>query len=187
MSVVKTCSAGSCHQPGFLPVTTDCPVLQVTPFSRWERELPKLVGDSRYKAIDKPKERRQIFDDFCRNVAEEQRLSKQRKDQQAAAAEPAFLALLNEAQAMAHEIQLPQSPAGLFAACLLSTCSLKEDGYCNYLSSTKNADECQLCWSRAGQGGFRFECCLCAISGKQHVCASLVPPGLAWVLQNSLS
>ena len=131
MSVFKTCSAGSCHQPGFLPVTTDCHVLQVTPFFRWERELPKLVGASRYKAIDKPKERRQIFDDFCRNVAEEQRLSKQRKDQQAAAAEPAFLALLNEAQAIAHEAQLPQSPAGLFAACLLATCSLKEDGYCN--------------------------------------------------------
>ena len=72
---------------------------QVTPFSRWERELPKLLPDSRYKAIDKPKERRQIFDDFCKNVAEEQKRSKQRKEQQQAAAEPAFLALLNEAQA----------------------------------------------------------------------------------------
>ena len=94
-------------------------MLQVTPFSRWERELPKLVGDARYKAIDKPKERRQIFDDFCRNVAEEQRLSKQRKEQHAAAAEPAFLALLDEAQAMAHEPQQPQSPAGLLPACHL--------------------------------------------------------------------
>lgn len=74
-----------------------------------------MVGDSRYKAIDKPKERRQIFDDFCRNVAEEQRLSKQRKEQQAAAAEPAFLALLDEAQAMAHEPQQPHSPAGVCA------------------------------------------------------------------------
>lgn len=74
-------------------------MMQVTPFSRWERELPKLLGDSRYKAIDKPKERRQIFDDFCRNVAEEQKRSKQRKEQLRAAAEPAFLALLDEAQA----------------------------------------------------------------------------------------
>ena len=74
------------------------------------------MGDARYKAIDKPKERRQIFDDFCRNVAEEQRLSKQRKEQQAAAAEPAFLSLLDEAQALAHETQQPQSPAGLSAA-----------------------------------------------------------------------
>ena len=73
--------------------------VQVTPFSRWERELPKLVGDSRYKAIDKPKERRQIFDDFCRNVAEEQARSKERKEQQAAQAEAAFLALLDQAQA----------------------------------------------------------------------------------------
>lgn len=94
-----------------------CPSLQVTPFSRWERELPKLVGDARYKAIDKPKERRQIFDDFCRNVAEEQRLSKARKEQQAAAAQPAFLSLLDEAQALAHEAQQPQSPPGLWSCC----------------------------------------------------------------------
>ncbi len=79
--------------------------MQVTPFSRWERELPKLVGDSRYKAIDKPKERRQIFDDFCRNVAEEQNRSKERKEKQAAAAEAAFLALLDEAQAWSEEDQ----------------------------------------------------------------------------------
>ena len=93
------------------------PSVQVTPFSRWERELPKLVGDARYKAIDKPKERRQIFDDFCRNVAEEQRLSKARKEQQAAAAQPAFLSLLDEAQALAQEAQQPQSPQGLCSCC----------------------------------------------------------------------
>lgn len=77
------------------------------------------MGDARYKAIDKPKERRQIFDDFCRNVAEEQRLSKQRKERQAAAAEPAFLSLLAEAQTLAREAQQPQSPAGLHAACII--------------------------------------------------------------------
>ena len=115
--IVNSCSARSTHLPDFLNIITACPTLQVTPFSRWERELPKLVGDARYKAIDKPKERRQIFDDFCRNVAEEQRLSKQRKEQQAAAAEPAFVSLLDEAQAMAHEAQQPQSPTGLCAAC----------------------------------------------------------------------
>lgn len=63
------------------------------------------MGDSRYKAIDKPKERRQIFDDFCRNVAEEQNRSKERKERQAAAAEAAFLALLDEAQAWIEEDQ----------------------------------------------------------------------------------
>ncbi|KAL0027442.1 hypothetical protein WJX77_001554 [Trebouxia sp. C0004] len=83
---------------------------KVTPFSRWERELPKLVGDSRYKAIDKPKERRQIFDDFCRNVAEEQSRSKERKEKQAAAAEAAFLALLDEAQAWSEEDQEAAEP-----------------------------------------------------------------------------
>lgn len=115
------CHLVSCalhFSPDVLHIITPCPTLQVTPFSRWERELPKLVGDARYKAIDKPKERRQIFDDFCRNVAEEQRLSKQRKEQQAAAAEPAFLSLLDEAQALACEAQQPQSPAGLYAACI---------------------------------------------------------------------
>ena len=90
----------------------------MTPFSRWERELPKLVADQRYKAIDKPKERRQIFDDFCRNVAEEQKLSKQRKEQQAAAAQPAFLALLDEAQALAQHPHQPPSPPGLHPASL---------------------------------------------------------------------
>ena len=74
-------------------------MMQVTPFSRWERELPKLVDDTRYKAIDKPKDRRQIFDDFCKNVAEEQKRSKERKEQQAAAAVPALLSLLDEDQA----------------------------------------------------------------------------------------
>lgn len=91
-----------------------CVAVQVTPFSRWERELPKLVGDSRYKAIDKPKERRQIFDDFCRNVAEEQARSKERKGQQAADAEAAFLALLDEAQAGQQE---DEEAAGLHMPC----------------------------------------------------------------------
>ena len=80
-------------------------MMQVTPFSRWERELPKLVDDTRYKAIDKPKDRRQIFDDFCKNVAEEQKRSKYRKEQQAAAAVPAFLSLLDEAQAWVEPLQ----------------------------------------------------------------------------------
>ena len=93
--------------------------VQVTPFSRWERELPKLMGDSRYKAIDKPKERRQIFDDFCRNVAEEQARSKERKEQQAAAAEAAFLALLDEAQAGQQE---DEEAAGSWALPLLPHC-----------------------------------------------------------------
>ena len=96
-------------------------VVQVTPFSRWERELPKLVNDARYKAIDKPKDRRQIFDDFCKNVAEEQKRSKERKEQQAAAAVPAFLSLLDEAQAWV-EPPLDSSITRLCSATLLTSC-----------------------------------------------------------------
>lgn len=43
--------------------------LQVTPFSRWERELPKLIADERYQAIPNMKERKALFDDFCRTAA----------------------------------------------------------------------------------------------------------------------
>ena len=56
--------------------------MQVTAFSRWEKVLPKLVEDSRYKAIPTPKERRQVFDDFCRNVAAEQKAAQARKEMQ---------------------------------------------------------------------------------------------------------
>lgn len=43
-------------------------LMQVTPFSRWERELPKLVGDKRYLAIANMKERKVLFDEFCRSA-----------------------------------------------------------------------------------------------------------------------
>lgn len=46
-----------------------CLSLQVTPFSRWERELPKLSADSRYKAITTAKDRKALFDEFCRTSA----------------------------------------------------------------------------------------------------------------------
>jgi hypothetical protein len=41
----------------------------VTPFSRWERELPKLAADSRYKAVANPKDRKAMFDEYCRSAA----------------------------------------------------------------------------------------------------------------------
>ena len=40
------------------------------------------MEDSRYKAIPTPKERRQVFDDFCRNVAAEQKTAQARKEMQ---------------------------------------------------------------------------------------------------------
>ncbi len=41
-------------------------------FSRWERELPKLEADPRFKLLATTKERRAAFDAFCMNVAAEQ-------------------------------------------------------------------------------------------------------------------
>ncbi|GAB4818752.1 hypothetical protein N2152v2_005798 [Parachlorella kessleri] len=37
-------------------------------FSRWERELPKLQSDPRFKYVP-ASERRQVFEDFCKDVA----------------------------------------------------------------------------------------------------------------------
>lgn len=41
----------------------------MTPFSRWERELPKLLNDHRFQAVPTTKDRRAFFDDYCKNAA----------------------------------------------------------------------------------------------------------------------
>ena len=51
-------------------------VLQVTAFSRWEKELPKLVADDRYKAIANMKDRKAAFEEYCKDTAEQRRRSK---------------------------------------------------------------------------------------------------------------
>jgi hypothetical protein len=45
---------------------------QVTAFSRWERELLKLQEDERFKAIPAMKDKRALFDDYCKNFNAEQ-------------------------------------------------------------------------------------------------------------------
>ncbi|KAK9805328.1 hypothetical protein WJX73_002568 [Symbiochloris irregularis] len=69
----------------------------VTAFSRWERELPKLVTDPRFTAITQMKDRRQLFDAFCRGAAERH---KRPKADRTRAARDAFMALLDEAAAL---------------------------------------------------------------------------------------
>ncbi|GMH45182.1 hypothetical protein BSKO_13139 [Bryopsis sp. KO-2023] len=49
----------------------------VNPFSRFEREMPKLEHDERWKGVGSLKEKRLIFDDFCRAMAEDQRKNKE--------------------------------------------------------------------------------------------------------------
>ncbi|XP_021302845.1 pre-mRNA-processing protein 40C isoform X2 [Sorghum bicolor] len=66
----------------------------VAPFSKWERELPKIVFDPRFKAIPSHSTRRAIFDHYVRTRAEEER-----KEKRAAlkAAVEAYKELLEEA------------------------------------------------------------------------------------------
>lgn len=41
----------------------------MTAYSRWERELPKLLSDRRFQTVPTTKERRAFFDDYCTNAA----------------------------------------------------------------------------------------------------------------------
>ena len=66
----------------------------MTPFSRWERELPKLIMEPRFSVVATLKERRQLFDRFCRTSAETH--TKARADRERAVRD-AFSALLAEA------------------------------------------------------------------------------------------
>ena len=90
-------------------------ILQVTPFSRWERELPKLVGDARYQALATLKERKQLFEDFCKASPEHR--SRARSNGKAAGSAPhpadgsseeaanAFRSLLLEAACTARPLE----------------------------------------------------------------------------------
>jgi hypothetical protein len=79
----------------------------VTPFSRWERELPKLISDPRWSAVGSLKERRLMFDEFCRSVADEH---KRGKSDRGRAARDGFAALLDEAAAAAGGVFTARHP-----------------------------------------------------------------------------
>nr|CAB3494375.1 unnamed protein product [Digitaria exilis] len=65
----------------------------VAPFSKWEKELPKIVFDPRFKAIPSHSTRRAIFDHYVRTRADEER--KEKRAAQKAAVE-AYKELLEE-------------------------------------------------------------------------------------------
>ncbi|XP_073276275.1 pre-mRNA-processing protein 40C isoform X2 [Primulina huaijiensis] len=67
----------------------------VAPFSKWEKELPKIVFDPRFKAIPSHSARRTIFDHYVRTRAEEER--KEKRAAQKAALD-GFKQLLEEAK-----------------------------------------------------------------------------------------
>ena len=80
---------------------------QVTAFSRWERELPKLVGEPRFQGVPTMKERRALFDGYCKAAPD---ISKRRAESKRAALE-AFQALLAEATSLPG-LSRPRSRAG---------------------------------------------------------------------------
>lgn len=67
----------------------------VAPFSKWEKELPKIVFDPRFKAIQNHSARRALFEHYVRTRAEEER--KEKRAAQKAAME-GFKQLLEEAE-----------------------------------------------------------------------------------------
>ncbi|KAK9274753.1 hypothetical protein L1049_022005 [Liquidambar formosana] len=66
----------------------------VVPFSKWEKELPKIVFDPRFKAIPSHSARRSLFEHYVKTRAEEER--KEKRAAQKAAIE-GFKQLLEEA------------------------------------------------------------------------------------------
>ncbi|KDP22962.1 hypothetical protein JCGZ_01659 [Jatropha curcas] len=66
----------------------------IAPFSKWEKELPKIVFDPRFKAIPSHSARRSLFEHYVKTRAEEQR--KEKRASQKAAIE-GFKQLLVEA------------------------------------------------------------------------------------------
>ncbi|XP_059649866.1 pre-mRNA-processing protein 40C isoform X2 [Cornus florida] len=67
----------------------------VAPFSKWDKELPKIVFDPRFKAIPNHNARRALFEHYVRTRAEEER--KEKRAAQKAAME-GFKQLLDEAK-----------------------------------------------------------------------------------------
>lgn len=66
----------------------------VTPFSRWDKILPKMETDPRWSLIPALKDKRIIFDEFCKNIAAEQKKLKEERER---AAIQGFKDLLEEA------------------------------------------------------------------------------------------
>ncbi|KAI9499368.1 hypothetical protein BDB00DRAFT_796529 [Zychaea mexicana] len=48
----------------------------ISPFTTWERELPKMINDERYSLIQPLSKRKNLFDNFCRVLAQEHKAKK---------------------------------------------------------------------------------------------------------------
>ncbi|KAL1197689.1 Pre-mRNA-processing protein 40C [Cardamine amara subsp. amara] len=68
----------------------------IAPFSKWEKELPKIIFDSRFKAIPSHSVRRSLFEQYVKTRAEEERREKRAAHKTAI---EGFRQLLDEASA----------------------------------------------------------------------------------------
>lgn len=74
----------------------------MTAFSRWEKELPKLIGDERYKAMASMKDRKAAFEEYCRDTGVQRQRAKAGSQAGAGSLEEAragFRTLMAEASA----------------------------------------------------------------------------------------
>ncbi|GAA6063682.1 hypothetical protein JCM10212_003349 [Sporobolomyces blumeae] len=60
----------------------------INPMAPFENELPKFVNDPRYHAVKNTRERRDLFDEFCKDKLREQRAAKKRLAQSGVKADP---------------------------------------------------------------------------------------------------
>ncbi|KAL6054983.1 FF domain-containing protein [Balamuthia mandrillaris] len=51
----------------------------LTPFSSWDKELPKLCFDPRFKVLPKHSDRRAIFENYVKNIKHEERSAKRQR------------------------------------------------------------------------------------------------------------
>ncbi|KAL0743152.1 hypothetical protein Bca4012_084665 [Brassica carinata] len=75
----------------------------VAPFSKWEKELPKIIFDPRFKAIQSHSVRRSLFEQYVKTRAEEERREKRAAHK---AAVEGFRQLLDEASKACFSIEL---------------------------------------------------------------------------------
>ncbi|CAI7783696.1 unnamed protein product [Closterium sp. NIES-53] len=75
----------------------------VAPFSKWEKELPKLIFDARYKAIPSLPERRAIFEEFVRTRATAERKEKRSAHKAAVEALKVMLDEMEESGDLTHD------------------------------------------------------------------------------------
>ncbi|CAG8455595.1 11474_t:CDS:10 [Ambispora leptoticha] len=53
--------------------------MNVSPFAVWEKELPRIIHDPRYTIISTLKQRKEIFDEYCKEKVVEMRAEKKKK------------------------------------------------------------------------------------------------------------